>query len=311
MPKPLGHAARRLQRSASHGAPESEPDSACRCPTLRVMGSSLDPAATAVARQLAELAGKQRSGLVESSWWTERMLEWAMSHPSFKTQLFRFVDVFPATSGDADVLRHLEEYFEGADVPKALDLGLDLAEHVPFGRATAGHRSPGTTSPRWPGSSSWGRGRPRPWTACTACGGRGARSPSTCWARRPSPSPRPTSTPGGSSELLAALVEATPRWAPDDHLERDDLGPLPRVNVSVKPTALSSRYSPADARTTASTRPSAASAPSCARPRPAAPSSTSTPSTTTSRTSPSDWSASSCPSPSSPRWRPASSSRPT
>ncbi|MEA2844295.1 MAG: RHH-type transcriptional regulator, proline utilization regulon repressor / proline dehydrogenase, partial [Actinomycetota bacterium] len=101
------------------------------------MGSSLDPAATAVARQLADLAGKQRSGLVESSWWTERMLEWAMSHPSFKTQLFRFVDVFPSTSGDADVLRHLEEYFEGADVPKALDLGLDLADHVPFGKAAA------------------------------------------------------------------------------------------------------------------------------------------------------------------------------
>ena len=52
------------------------------------------------------------------------MLEWAMSHPSFKTQLFRFVDVFPATTDDADVLRHLDEYFEAGDVPRLLDLGL-------------------------------------------------------------------------------------------------------------------------------------------------------------------------------------------
>ena len=65
------------------------------------------------------------------------MLEWAMSHPSFKTQLFRFVDVFPATTSDEDILRHLDEYFEGADVPKVLDLGIGLAEHVPFGKAAA------------------------------------------------------------------------------------------------------------------------------------------------------------------------------
>src|SRR5687767_2939140 len=69
------------------------------------------------------------------SWWSERMLDWAMEHPAFKTQLFRFVDVFPATTDDADVLRHIEEYFDGADVPRALDLGIDVAEHVPFGRS--------------------------------------------------------------------------------------------------------------------------------------------------------------------------------
>jgi RHH-type transcriptional regulator, proline utilization regulon repressor / proline dehydrogenase / delta 1-pyrroline-5-carboxylate dehydrogenase len=70
------------------------------------------------------------------SWWTDRTLEWAMRHPAFKTQLFRFVDVFPACRDDADVLRHLEEYFddpEHIDVPRALDLGIDVAENVPFG----------------------------------------------------------------------------------------------------------------------------------------------------------------------------------
>ena len=45
-------------------------------------------------------------------------------------------------------------------------------------------------------------------------------------------------------ELLEALCAAAPSWAPDDHLERDDLGPLPRVNVSIKPTALATHYEP-------------------------------------------------------------------
>ena len=45
-------------------------------------------------------------------------------------------------------------------------------------------------------------------------------------------------------ELLEALCSAAPSWAPDDHLERDDVGPLPRVNVSIKPTALATHYEP-------------------------------------------------------------------
>jgi hypothetical protein len=38
------------------------------------------------------------------------MLEWAMRDDALKTQLFRFVDVFPRCRDDADVLRHLHEY---------------------------------------------------------------------------------------------------------------------------------------------------------------------------------------------------------
>ncbi|MGH9072841.1 MAG: bifunctional proline dehydrogenase/L-glutamate gamma-semialdehyde dehydrogenase, partial [Acidimicrobiales bacterium] len=45
-------------------------------------------------------------------------------------------------------------------------------------------------------------------------------------------------------ELVRTLATASAAWAPDDHLERDDLGALPRVNVSVKPTALAPRYAP-------------------------------------------------------------------
>src|ERR687884_1813800 len=101
------------------------------------MGSALESEVSALARRIAELGAGERSRIVQSSWWSERMLEWAMSHPSFKTQLFRFVDVFPSTVDDGDVLRHLDEYFEGADVPRVLDLGLGVAEHMPFGKAAA------------------------------------------------------------------------------------------------------------------------------------------------------------------------------
>ncbi|MEA2827708.1 MAG: RHH-type transcriptional regulator, proline utilization regulon repressor / proline dehydrogenase [Actinomycetota bacterium] len=207
------------------------------------MATSLDSTAAAVAHQLAQLAGNHKSGVVQSSRWTERMLEWAMSHPSFKTQLFRFVDVFPATTSDADVMRHLDEYFEGADVPKVLDLGLDVADHVPFGKAAAAtiaRRNITRVAEQFivgTGPTDAVSGLHRLWRAGSAftVDLLGEKTVTDGEADRYA---------ARVSQLLGALVAETPRWAPDDHLEFDDLGPLPRVNVSVKPTALSARYSP-------------------------------------------------------------------
>src|SRR5262249_12549078 len=86
----------------------------------------------AIARRLAEAGRGERAGAFHLGWWSERMLAWAMAHPDFKTQLFRFVDVLPACRDDTEVLRHIDEYFGDVEVPRALDLGIDVAEHVPL-----------------------------------------------------------------------------------------------------------------------------------------------------------------------------------
>jgi len=205
------------------------------------LDKGLDKATTALARHLAELGGKERSGIVSSSWWSERMLEWAMSHPSFKTELFRFVDVFPATVDDDDVVRHLDEYLLGADMPKVLDVGLGLAEHVPLGRAAAAtlaRRSITRVAEQFIVGQSpaeaveglrrlWGQGRA--FTVDLL----GEKTVTTADADRYA---------SRVAELLRALVAASAAWPADPHLESDDLGPLPRVNVSVKPTALATRF---------------------------------------------------------------------
>src|SRR5437879_5958712 len=67
--------------------------------TLGAMAARARPSdadVTALARRIAELGAGERSKVFRMSWWSERMLDWAMARPGFKTQLFRFVDVFPA-----------------------------------------------------------------------------------------------------------------------------------------------------------------------------------------------------------------------
>ncbi len=209
------------------------------------MATPLDARVTTLARRLADLGSEagSKGGVVQASWWSERMLEWAMSHPSFKTQLFRFVDVFPATVDDEDVLRHLDEYFAGADVPKALDLGIGVAEHVPFGRAAAAglaRRNITRVAEQFivgPGPRRAVHNLHRLWRL-------GAASTVDLLGEKTVTAAEADRYAARVEELLRVLVDASRHWAPDDHLERDDLGPLPRVNVSVKPTALAAHYSP-------------------------------------------------------------------
>jgi len=198
---------------------------------------------SALAHRIADLGAGERSDIVQSSWWSERMLEWAMSHPSFKTQLFRFVDVFPATTGDADVLRHLDEYFAAADVPRTFDLGLEVADHVPFGKAAAASvaRRNITRMARQfivgADAAAAVHGLERLWRA-------GSAFTVDLLGEKTVTDDEADAYAARVDELLAALITATATWPPDDHLERDDIGALPRVNVSVKPTALTSFHDP-------------------------------------------------------------------
>ena len=209
--------------------------------------NDLESRVAATARRIAELGGDEGSSVYRMSWWSERMLDWAMDHPEFKTQLFRFVDVFPALDGDDDVLRHLGEYLDGVDVPKALDLGVDVAEHVPFGKRVDGPGGPPEHHPDGRAVHRRRDRRPRPSTGLHALWRTGSATTVDLLGEKTvvaAEADRYADAGRWSSTLTDASVTDQPPWAPDDHLERDDLGPLPRVNVSVKPTALAVHYEP-------------------------------------------------------------------
>lgn len=208
----------------------------------------MDPAAVerdtqALARQIAELGEGERSQVFKMSWWSERMMDWAMSRPAFKAQLFRFVDVFPALDGSDDIARHLTEYFDGVAVPKALDLGVDLAEKVPFGAAVESHVARRNIA-RMAQQFIIGETPAEAVAGIEGLWRRGSAATVDLLGEKTVVAADADRYQARVLELLDALCDATPSWAPDDHLERDDLGPLPRVNVSIKPTALATHYEP-------------------------------------------------------------------
>jgi hypothetical protein len=47
------------------------------------MASAFEDEVTATARAIAELGAGEQARVYRMSWWSDRMLGWAMSHPSF------------------------------------------------------------------------------------------------------------------------------------------------------------------------------------------------------------------------------------
>jgi RHH-type proline utilization regulon transcriptional repressor/proline dehydrogenase/delta 1-pyrroline-5-carboxylate dehydrogenase len=62
-----------------------------------------------------------------------RLMEWSMKDAAFKTQLFRFVDVLPSLTSSAEIVRHLREYLGDAAVElnPALKAGLAVSSLAP------------------------------------------------------------------------------------------------------------------------------------------------------------------------------------
>jgi len=175
------------------------------------------------------------------------MMDWAMSRPAFKTQLFRFVDVFPALGSSDDIARHLSEYFDGVEVPKALDLGVDLADRVPFGASLEARVARKNIS-RMAEQFIVGETSAEAVEEIHRLWRHGSAATVDLLGEKTVVASEADRYQARVLELLDALGAAAPSWAPDDLLERDDLGPLPRVNVSIKPTALATHYEPLSRR---------------------------------------------------------------
>ena len=82
---------------------------------------------------LASMDQHPSAGILSGRAVQGRLLEWSLRDPAFKARLFRFVDVLPALDSPGEVVRHLREYLgEGAaELHPALRAGLGAARVAP------------------------------------------------------------------------------------------------------------------------------------------------------------------------------------
>ena len=82
---------------------------------------------------LDRMAAHPAPGILSKSGAYARLMEWSMRDPAFKAQLFRFVDVLPTLHSSAEIVRHLQEYLgdHAVVLHPALKAGLGAASFAP------------------------------------------------------------------------------------------------------------------------------------------------------------------------------------
>ncbi len=78
-------------------------------------------------------AQKKIPDAINPSYWLGKVMEWSMANEALKVQTLRFVDVLPSLVTGGSVVAHMREYFGGqeAALPRPLRLGLDLTKLAP------------------------------------------------------------------------------------------------------------------------------------------------------------------------------------
>ncbi len=96
------------------------------------------PAANSRVRAIGEdllnrMAEHPAPGLLSKSGAYARIMQWAMRDPAFKAQLFRFVDVLPVLQSSTEIVSHLREYLgdQAVVLHPALKAGLGAAAFAP------------------------------------------------------------------------------------------------------------------------------------------------------------------------------------
>ncbi|NWF73805.1 MAG: bifunctional proline dehydrogenase/L-glutamate gamma-semialdehyde dehydrogenase [Nitrospirae bacterium] len=213
---------------------------------MPILSSPLEPAIYRIGERLARLTAGQTPTLFEGRWWSHTALNLAMQDSHFKAQLFRFIDVLPSITDDEQVVTLAREYLGdgntaifgshwGFKAMSATSLGAKLSgkairsqvEHM--GRTFIAGTTVEEAAPRL--KDLWQHGRA--WSVdllgeATISEGEADRYRDRCL------------------EALTLLARETALWPSLPLLERDHLGPIPKVQLSIKISALSPHLDPID-----------------------------------------------------------------
>lgn len=82
---------------------------------------------------LQRMESQSKGSIFSKDFWYGRIMEWSMKNENFKTKMFRFVDVLPTLSNNNEVAEHLKEYFTegGEELPSIFNVGLGLGKLAP------------------------------------------------------------------------------------------------------------------------------------------------------------------------------------
>ena len=195
----------------------------------------------------ASIAGEKPT-LFKKSWWTGKVMDWAMHQEHFRTQLFRFIDVLPTLSTEESLVRHLEEYFAGdeGDIPLIFKWGAGSKT----GSATMLAKSIRANIKSMADQFIIGNESTAALKSLDKLRRDGFAFTMDILGEATLSEKEEILYQQSYLDLLEALDAAQPKWVGlGDEESESDWGHAPRINLSIKPTTLYSQADPKDFNT--------------------------------------------------------------
>jgi RHH-type proline utilization regulon transcriptional repressor/proline dehydrogenase/delta 1-pyrroline-5-carboxylate dehydrogenase len=200
-----------------------------------------------IGRQVFDQLHAGRPGFFSRQWWDDHLTGWALADDAVKVQAFRFIDVLPMLSTSESVVRHLHEYFHEVNdrLPAAVRVGLAATSpRSVAGRAIAlaARRNAQTQARRFiagttPAELLVAAMRQRKLRRACTFDLLGEAVISESEADRYLQS---------YVDLIEGVAPTINAWPEVPQCDRAGSVELPRVNVSVKLSALDPRFDPLD-----------------------------------------------------------------
>jgi len=219
--------------------------------------SSLEAATQRIGREIFERAEAAAPSVLSFEYWQRASLNWLTQDEDLKMRLFRFIEVYPALRDREAVARQLLEYLRPSDGsgpalpgPLALALAYDRPDSAYAGlvagcvKLACGMMAKqfvcGSTPREAIASVLRMRDAGMTFTLDvlgeTVISDKAAREHQSAYI-----------------ELIERLAESSPVWRPSPMLDEAPYGKLPRVNISIKLSAIVPKLDPVDASATTST----------------------------------------------------------
>lgn len=206
--------------------------------------AAAEPRIQELGRQLLDRARGHKAGLLSAKFYSDKLMDWSMRDPAFKVQLFRFVDAFPMLKTPEAIHEHLLDYLTqpGVKLPPGMDFGLKVGGIAKgLAAATISKQIRGMAEKFIAGTDAasalpnlrqlWNDG------IAFSVDLLGEACVSDAEADEYQKK---------YLDLVNNLPAQVASWPASPRLESDHLGPIPRVNVSIKISSLSARCDPID-----------------------------------------------------------------
>lgn len=207
---------------------------------------SLEPDILRIGEQLAQLSAGLSPSIFDTRWWSHSAINLAMKDASFKTRLFHFIDVLPVIEDDERVVSLAEEYFgrESGEL-FGLQWGFRALTSTGIGARLTGksiRKQIEQMAKTFIAGASVDEAVPvlselwnndRAWSVDLLGEATISEQEADHYRDR-------------CLNALTDLGQAATGWPSSPLLERDSLGQIPRVQLSLKISALSSKLDPID-----------------------------------------------------------------